>query len=578
VALQLLSGDVPRRMVYGHVGWRKIGGDWLYLHAGGAIGADGPAAGVEVSLPDPLAGFRLPDPPTGAELAAAVRASLALLRELAPDRVAFPLLAAVYRAVLGPADFAEHLSCPTGNFKTELATLAQQHYGAEIHARSLPGSWSSTGNALEGVAFAAKDALLVVDDFAPTGSTADVQRSHREADRLLRAQGNRSGRQRMRADGTLRPAKPPRGLILSTGEDVPRGQSLRSRMFAVEISPGDVRTGRLTECQRDAAAGRYAQALAGFLRWLAPRYEDVLGRLRQEAAALRDEAQVEGQHARTPGVVADLALGLRYFLDFAREAGAVTEEEAGRLWQRGWEAFHHVAAEQAAHIASAEPTGQFLRLLSAALASGRAHVAGPDGAAPAGAEGWGWRTKGAAADSGDEWQPQGRRIGWVDADALYLEPDAAYAEAQRLAGEQGESLPVAPRTLWKRLHERGLLQAVETHAGKTRLCLRRTLEGRRREVLSLRADALIPSGSAPSAPPGDNPAGDRDFRRRTDADPTALQCANGALAKQKCAATTADHDGPPGESAHLAHSSTDGEGGRSTDESRNQTDGWGDWT
>jgi len=24
VALQLLSGDVPRRMVYGHVGWRKI--------------------------------------------------------------------------------------------------------------------------------------------------------------------------------------------------------------------------------------------------------------------------------------------------------------------------------------------------------------------------------------------------------------------------------------------------------------------------------------------------------------------------------------------------------------------------
>ena len=35
----------------------------------------------------------------------------------------------------------------------------------------------------------AKDAVFVVDDFAPGGTVADVQRLHREADRLLRAQG-----------------------------------------------------------------------------------------------------------------------------------------------------------------------------------------------------------------------------------------------------------------------------------------------------------------------------------------------------------------------------------------------------
>ena len=48
-----------------------------------------------------------------------------------------------------------------------------------MDARHLPGSWSSTGNALEGLAFSAKDVLLVVDDFAPTGSATDVQRMHR---------------------------------------------------------------------------------------------------------------------------------------------------------------------------------------------------------------------------------------------------------------------------------------------------------------------------------------------------------------------------------------------------------------
>ncbi|HEU0114302.1 MAG TPA: DUF3854 domain-containing protein, partial [Thermomicrobiales bacterium] len=41
-AMQELSGDVRSCTVYGHMGWRKVDGRWLYLHAGGAIGANGP--------------------------------------------------------------------------------------------------------------------------------------------------------------------------------------------------------------------------------------------------------------------------------------------------------------------------------------------------------------------------------------------------------------------------------------------------------------------------------------------------------------------------------------------------------
>ena len=157
-AVQLLSVDVPTRTVYGQTGWRQIGGHWVYLHASGAIGADGPAAGIEVRLPDALAGYRLPAPPDGGDLAAAVRASLDVLHA-APDRVTVPLLGAVYRAVLGPADYTPHLCGPTGNGKTELAALAQQHHGAGLDARNLPGRWASTGNSLEALAFAAADGL-----------------------------------------------------------------------------------------------------------------------------------------------------------------------------------------------------------------------------------------------------------------------------------------------------------------------------------------------------------------------------------------------------------------------------------
>jgi hypothetical protein len=46
----------------------------------------------------------------------------------------------------------------TGRFKSEAAALAQQHFGAGLDARHLPANWSSTGNALEALAFTAKDA------------------------------------------------------------------------------------------------------------------------------------------------------------------------------------------------------------------------------------------------------------------------------------------------------------------------------------------------------------------------------------------------------------------------------------
>jgi hypothetical protein len=492
-AVQLLSGDVAARIVYAHLGWRRIGEQWVYLHAGGAIGAAGLVDGVEVAPPDALTRYVLPAPPSGEALRRAVQASLSLLN-LAPDRIAFPLLIAVYRAVLGNTDFSLHLLGQTGVFKSEFAALMQQHYGPALDARNLPGHWSSTGNSLESIAFAAKDALLTVDDFAPSGSAADVARLHREAERLLRAQGNAAGRQRMRADAALRPVKPPRGLILSTGEEIPRGQSLRARLLAIEVEKGDIDAGKLTAAQRDAAAGLYAEALAGFVRWLAGRYGDVRNRLAAERAELRDRTAGDGQHARTPGIVADLALGLRYLLAFAAESGAIGAAERAALWERGWAALCAAGAQQAEHGRAADPVGQFLRLLAAALASGRAHVAATDGDSPETPSAWGWRRE--EARDGPAWRAQGRRVGWIDGEALYLEPEASYAAAQELAGAQGENLTVSAQTLRRRLKERGLLAS--TDGKRQELTVRRTLEGRRRNVLHLYVSSLETEPAQPA--------------------------------------------------------------------------------
>lgn len=104
---------------------------------------------------------------------------------------------------------------------------------------------------------------------------------------------------------------------------------------------------------------------------------------------------------------------------------------------------------------------------------------------------WGWRQLpyGAGDTPSPEWVPQGRRVGWLDGESLYLEPEAAYAAAQRLGQQIGDPLAVTPGTLWKRLHGRNLL--VSSDSARETLKTRVTIEGRRITVIHLRAATLI---------------------------------------------------------------------------------------
>jgi hypothetical protein len=100
---------------------------------------------------------------------------------------------------------------PSGEGKSEIVSRIQQHHGPALDARHLPASWSSTPAANEMVAFLVKDGVAAIDDYVPAGGAHDRTRLDRDADRLLRAQGNRKGRDRLGADATLRPQRPPRG-------------------------------------------------------------------------------------------------------------------------------------------------------------------------------------------------------------------------------------------------------------------------------------------------------------------------------------------------------------------------------
>jgi hypothetical protein len=257
-AIKLMAPDSRvRGTVYAHLGWREIDGQWLYLHADGAIGAKGPVEGIRVELDGELSRFALPtgsiEDPRGA-----LGASLRML-DMAPRRITWPLFAATYLAPLGefvPITVSLFFTGGTGTRKSAMQAIAQGHWYWEHDGKKLPANWTSTANSLEALAFRAKDALLVIDDFCPKGTSADVQRYHHTAERLFRAQANHTGRGRMNADSSLRTEMPPRGLLAASGEDTPSGHSLRARKMICEISPGDVDLPVLSEMQRAADRGR----------------------------------------------------------------------------------------------------------------------------------------------------------------------------------------------------------------------------------------------------------------------------------------------------------------------------------
>lgn len=454
-AMQELSREKSFQYVYQHTGWTVLEDVHVYLHAGGAIGPRGAVPGLMIDLDPQLARFKLPDPPSDRELRTAVRASLYML-DVMPDRITIPLFAAIWRVPLGPVDVALHIAGRSGTGKSELAALAQQHFGPEFTRKNLPGSWDSTMNSLQALAFYAKDALLVVDDFVPRGSTSDIQRLHRDADRLIRSQGNQQGRGRMNADGSLRTPMWPRGLIVSTGEDIPRGASCRARMIVLEADPTDMNWDLLTRCQKDAQAGLYAAAMAGFLRWAAPQMPEMPQRLGDALIRFRETWAQNQAHARTPDNLANLHFGFHQWMRFALELGAVTQEEARILEQRADAALAETAAAQVTIQEHVDPVRQFLDLVVAALTSGRAHLCSMRGDCPDTLPArWGW------TQMGGDWRPQGAKIGWVDERFLYLQWKASYAAAQQVGKDIGEQISVTVNTLGKRLKQAGVLAAVD---------------------------------------------------------------------------------------------------------------------
>ena len=377
-----LNDDVPRHTVFKYTGWKKINDKWHYLTGSGAITDEGLVNDVTVDLGNGHMGkYLLPEPLAGEDLKQAVNDALVLL-SVCPNKphIGAALLAAVARAPLGEAaciDFAIWLHGLTGSKKSAISAIALAFYG-DFTARSFPSNWSDTANDAEAKSFQAKDGLFIIDDFKPSVSSIEAGKLYAMAERIVRNTGNQAGRGRRGSAMEVNAAYFNRSMMIITGEDLPRGQSLLGRLLVLELGGSDVDVSTLTRLQRAASKGQFTGLMSAYIKWLAPRIGQLKKDLPKDIEILRNGALREGlasSHSRAPEIYANLVAGFSTFLEFLEEVNAIDSEKSHQLLLSIETDLTQAFSEQGEYQTDQDEALRFIQLLKAVLSSGNGHIA-----------------------------------------------------------------------------------------------------------------------------------------------------------------------------------------------------------
>jgi hypothetical protein len=445
-AIQTLSPHIQKRTVYAHTGWRKIDDQWCLLHGGGAIAGDGNRTDLSVRLPDALRNFILPDPATGDEITDAYQSVLEFLYAF-PSHITLPVIGAVVASILGDPDYSVYLTGLSGSFKSEMTALAMSFFGSKFRRLHLPTNWESTSNSILELGFTAKDILVVIDDFAPTGQKHVDERLHAKAGEVFRAAGNRSAKGKLGVDHKQRNLKEPRCLYMASGEDLPKVPSIQFRLYIVPIKKGEIEAKELSAMQKMAKDGKFALSLATFINYVARNYEMIHSRFERYRILFRDKlAATNKGHSREPDMKAHLLSAWRIWLKAACAEKAISVKVRKSLWATVWQTLGDTA--QTEYQTASNPADHFLALMRSALFAGHAHLQSPEGKEPPDISRiCGWRSG----------LPLGDLVGIVDGGIIYLDPDNSYIAANSQGMRANEALAVSRRTLWKQMDEQKMI-------------------------------------------------------------------------------------------------------------------------
>jgi hypothetical protein len=201
----------------------------------------------------------------------------------------------------------------TGAGKSFPAKLAMNFFGdfpLDDDGRFV--AWISTPNYIERLGYYFRDTIYLVDDFKPDLITGT------QAVRVLQAYADGTGRGRLHSDARAQVTRPIRGLLFSTGEDLPQNSpSALARMVVVNVPNRPKELERGARCLEQRPL--YRGVTADFIRWLivegrtagfAGQVERHRGRFYRDIAGRQNDARIAGNFALLAAAVEEFALYL----------------------------------------------------------------------------------------------------------------------------------------------------------------------------------------------------------------------------------------------------------------------------
>lgn len=454
-AVQALS-EPQRVKIFERTGWIEIDGVPHFLMPERV----GPASPL-VELPSGLGRYSFPGDVV--DLTAAFRV-VQRLCDVAPDRITLPLVLSALRAPLNallPTDFVVHLYGTTGAFKSTLVALVLSFFGEFSH-NTLPASFSDTSASLELKANVLHDVPFCVDELVVrTNSTYDETLA--KANALVRGVGNGAARGRLNRDLAARPDRPPHALVITTGEQVPAGESIVARTVSIAVQRGDVDRQALSLVQADV--GMLAPFMKAYIQWLGLRLGPIGAWIGQRHRRLRDDFQRSEMHRRAPSTLAHLLVGAELMLEFVEHQGLLARPAADAFRDRAERALIDATAQQHEVVANASPSQLFLSVFADLIQSKGVHLG--DLTHP-------------TADA-----PYPPLVGWRAGGEIWLLPEMVFSAVVRTLRERGEQMPCPAATLWRRLSDEGFIEM-----GSDGKPPKRKVGDERKRVVVLRASAL----------------------------------------------------------------------------------------
>ncbi len=454
------SNRAQKDTIYEHTGWITIDGHDHYLMPGVSIGASRP----RVELPDEPGLQRYGFVTLSEERdRQALRLLAGPLFEAMPERIAYPALAhaflpAIHRWLGTDQKYLLHLCGETGTLKTTYGSLLMALWGAGFADGAPPSTWGSTVNAIERLGFVAKDALMLVDDFKP------VMVESPGITRLIQNYADGTGRARLTAGAELNGSQPVRAHLLSTGEDLPRGESsVIARTLILHVGRGEARLDKIGLVQE--AASLLAGLMPRFIRRMLekPATMDAIARsYRGRRSALG--SRVAGCGGANPNRIAqNLAMNAAAFealVGWLQSEGVIDAGEASRRLDVYDLVIDALIDGMTQTVRQERASTIFVETLSE-LVSNRQFVI--------------LNGRDAEAESGQ------KVLGWVERGTVYLLPEASFKAVDDI-----HPLHITARALHQQLETDGMLAVRDDD----QLTVRKRFQGVQGRYLAVKAEAV----------------------------------------------------------------------------------------